>query len=154
MKKFLLPITVFVLSLTMIAQGSSSGEGKVKDKLKNERSLNSQKKRTINQPVKVWASFQRDYPYATYNSWSEYPGNRTATFGNMLFMSTALYHANGAAKCFGFHIQTQKRYMAGRHYNIETPNTINDIFRIKDIIQGKSQYFYYDIDSRLAKNNY
>jgi len=177
MKKFFLPITVFVLSLTtMIAQGSSSDKGKVKDKSKNEKSVNSQEQRTIakekkvtaqqskkiwegalnngnapkpsiNQPVKVWTA-------STNDNWSQYCGNWTVIFGNLLFRPAALYYANGSAKCFGFHIQTQKRYMAGRHYKIETRNSIDDIFGIRDIVLGKSRYFYFGIDSKLVQYNY
>ena len=37
---------------------------------------------------------------------------------------------------------------------IEVPNVVTDIFRIKDIIQGKPVYFYYDSGGQLVKYNY
>jgi hypothetical protein len=48
-----------------------------------------------NQPAKVRAAFQRDYPGVSNVSWSKYRGDWTASFGNGLYRSTALYHANG-----------------------------------------------------------
>ena len=197
MKKFLLLITGFAFSLTIIAQGSSTDKGKGKDKSKNEKSLppkNSEQtanekkvkaehskkiwegtfnsgngpKPSINQPAKVRAAFQTDYPNTTNVSWSKYRGDWTATFGNGLFMSTALYHANGDRRDTRTPVTKNEipRNVLDSIFNrrrgtwleniikIETPNTINNIFRIKDIIQGKSQYFYYDSDGNLVKYNY
>ena len=198
MKKILLLITGFVFSLTMIAQGNSSDKGKGKDKSKNEKSVIQKNSEQIakekkvkdehsekvwegtsgnsgngpqlskNQPAKVRAAFQRDYPNATNVSWSKYRGDWTATFGNGIFMSTALYHANGDRKDTRTPVTRNempvnvldailKRRPGTKLEDIiriETPNTINDIFRIKDIIQGKPQYFYYNSDGQLVKYNY
>ena len=197
MKKFLLLITGFVFSLTMIAQGSSSDKGKGKTKSKNEKSptpKNSEQvakekkvkadhdkkvwegtfnsgngpKPAKNQPAKVRSAFQRDYPNATNVSWSKYRGDWTATFGNGLFMSTALYHANGDRRdtrtpvtkneiprnVFDSILNRRRGTWLEDIIKIETPGTINDIFRIKDIVQGKAQYFYYDSDGKLVKYNY
>jgi hypothetical protein len=37
---------------------------------------------------------------------------------------------------------------------IEVPNAASDIFRVKDIIGGKPNYFYYNSDGQLVKYNY
>ncbi|MBK8953172.1 MAG: hypothetical protein IPM85_13795 [Chitinophagaceae bacterium] len=50
------------------------------------------------QPSKVRSSFQRDYPNAVNVRWSKCRGDWTASFGNGLFQSTAIYHANGNRK--------------------------------------------------------
>ena len=196
MKKFLLLITGFVFSLIMIAQGNSSDKGKGKDKSKNEKSANPNSeqiakekkvkeehgkkiwegtfnsgngpKPSMNQPARVRAAFQRDYPNAANVSWSKYRGDWTATFGNGLFMSTALYHANGDRRdtrtpvtkneiprnVLDSIFKRRRVTWLENIIKIETPNNINDIFRIKDIIQGRSQYFYYDSDGKLVKYNY
>ena len=196
MKKFLLLITGFAFSVTTIAQ--ANGSGKEKGKSKIEKSVNKKNssdqiakekkvkaehsrkiwegtsnsgnnpKPSINQPAQVRAAFQRDYPHATNVSWSKYRGDWTATFGNGLFMSTALYHANGDRRdtrtpitkneiprnVWDSIFQRRRGTWLEDIVKIETPNTINDIFRIKDIIQGKPRYFYYNSDGNLVKYNY
>lgn len=92
--------------------GSADGKGKDKDKgkdkekegkIKNDEhdrkvwdgvGENSCMKPSKNQPAKVRAAFQRDYPNATNVRWTKCRGDWTATF-NGLFRSTAVYHANG-----------------------------------------------------------
>ena len=37
---------------------------------------------------------------------------------------------------------------------IEVPNTVKDIFRIKDIIQGQPEYLYYNSNGLLVKYDY
>jgi len=121
-----------------------------------------------NQPAKVSAAFQRDYPNAGNVSWSKYRGDWTASFGNGLYRSTALYHANGERRdtrtpvtrnemprnvwesIFKSHPGTSLDDMI----KIEAPNTIKDIFRIKDILGGNPKYFYYNSDGQLVKYNY
>ncbi|HET9746066.1 MAG TPA: hypothetical protein VFP97_10150 [Chitinophagaceae bacterium] len=198
MKKLLLLITGFVLSLTIPAQGKKRDNGKEKDKSKNEKSINQKDSEQIakekrvndehskkiwegtydnssngpkpskNQPARVRSSFQKDYPNASNISWSKYRGDWAATFGNGTSMSTALYHANGDRRDTRTLItrnETPRNVIDSilhrRHgtwlediIKIETPGTTNDIFRIKDIIQGKPQYFYYDTGGNLAKYNY
>ena len=121
-----------------------------------------------NQPAKVSAAFQRDYPNAGNVSWYKYRGDWTASFGNGLFMSTAVYHANGARRDTRTPVTRNemprnvidaifKRNPDARledNIRIEVPNVATDIFRIKDIIQGKSTYFYYDSNGQLVKYNY
>lgn len=197
MKKFLLLITGFVFSLVMIAQGNNSDKGKGKVKSKKEKSLSPKNSEQIvkekklkaehskkiwdgtfsngngpkpskNQPAKVRDAFQRDYPNATNASWSKYRGDWTATFGNGLFMSTAVYHANGDRRdtrtpvtkneiprnILDSIFKRKRGTWLEDVIKIETPNTMNDIFRIKDIVQGKSQYFYYNSEGTLVKYNY
>jgi hypothetical protein len=197
MKKILLLITGFVFSLILIGQGRSIDKEKGKNKPRNEKSVASRNseqiakekkvkeehnkkiwegtfngvngpKPSMNQPARVRAAFQRDYPNGTIVSWSKYRGDWTATFGNGLFMSTALYHANGERRDTRTPITRNemprnvldaifKRSPGTRVEDIikiEVPNVVTDIFRIKDIIQGKPVYFYYNSDGQLVKYNY
>ena len=121
-----------------------------------------------NQPAKVRAAFQRDYPNAGNVSWYKYRGDWTASFGNGLFMSTAVYHANGERRDTRTPITRNemprnvldeifKRRPETRLddvIKIEAPNVATDIFRVKDIIGGKPNYFYYNSDGQLVKYNY
>jgi hypothetical protein len=121
-----------------------------------------------NQPAKVRAAFQRDYPNAGNVNWYKYRGDWTASFGNGLFMSTAVYHANGERRDTRTPVTRNelprnvldeifKRRPETRLddiIKIEVPNVVTDIFRIKDIIQGKASFFYYNSDGQLVKYNY
>src|SRR4030095_12250540 len=113
-----------------------------------------------NQPAKVRAACQRDYPNAENVSCSKYRGDWTASFGNGFYRSTAVYHANGERRDTRTPITRNempqnvldaifKRSPDTKLDNIikiEVPNTVKDIFRIKDILGGKSSYFYYNSD--------
>ncbi|HEU5165863.1 MAG TPA: hypothetical protein VFU29_10010 [Chitinophagaceae bacterium] len=121
-----------------------------------------------NQPAKVRAAFQRDYPNAGNVSWSKYRGDWTASFGNGFYRSTALYHANGDRRDTRTLITRNempqnvvdaifKRSPGTRlddMIKIEVPNTVKNIFRVKDILGGKPAYFYYNSDGQLVKYNY
>ena len=121
-----------------------------------------------NQPAKVSAAFQSDYPNAGNVSWYKYRGDWTASFGNGLFMSTAVYHANGTRRDTRTPVTRNemprnvidaifKRNPEARledNIRIEVPNAATDIFRIKDIIQGKPTYFYFDSNGQPVKYNY
>ena len=121
-----------------------------------------------NQPAKVRAAFQRDYPNAGNVTWYKYRGDWTASFGNGLFMSTVVYHANGKRRDTRAPITRNemprnvldeifKRRPETRLddvIKIEVPNGASDIFRVKDIIGGKPNYFYYNSDGQLVKYNY
>src|SRR6185436_3019607 len=125
-------------------------------------------KLSINQPARVRAAFQKDYPNAINASWSKYRGNWTTTFRNGSFMSTALYHANGERRDTRTLVTKNEipRNVLDSIFNrrrdtwlediikIEVPGTINDIFRIKDIVQEKTQYFYYNSEGKLVRYNY
>jgi len=121
-----------------------------------------------NQPAKVRAAFQRDYPGTSNVSWSKYRGDWTASFGNGSYRSTALYHANGERR--DTRTPVTRNGMPGNIFEsifkshpgtsleniikIEVPNIATDIFRIKDIVGGKPNYFYYNSDGQLVKYNY
>ena len=121
-----------------------------------------------NQPAKVSAAFQRDYPNAGNVSWYKYRGDWTASFGNGLFMSTAVYHANGERRDTRTVITRNEvpRNVIDEIFKrrpeaklddvikIESPNNASDIFRVKDIIGGKPNYFYFNRDGQLVKYNY
>jgi len=121
-----------------------------------------------NQPAKVRAAFQRDYPNAANVSWSKYRGDWTASFGNGFYRSTALYHANGERRdtrtpvtrnemprnIFESIYKSHPGTSLEDIIKIEVPNTAKDIFRIKDILGGKPAYFYYNSDGQLVKYNY
>jgi hypothetical protein len=121
-----------------------------------------------NQPAKVQAAFQRDYPNAGNVSWYKYRGDWTASFGNGLFMSTAVYHANGKRRDTRTPITRNEmpRNVLDEIFKrrpetslddvikIEVPNAASDIFRVKDIIGGKPNYFYYNSGGQLVKYNY
>ena len=121
-----------------------------------------------NQPTKVSAAFQRDYPNAVNVSWSKYRGDWTATFGNGLYRSTAVYHANGERRdtrtpvtrnelpvnVIDAIFKSNPNTRLDDVIKIEVPNVVKDIFRVKDILGGKPTYFYYDSNGQLVKYNY
>lgn len=192
MRKILLLLTAFVFSLTFYGQGKSSGKAKDKqkdkteqgngkdEKLKNEIDDHNWKvwqgtyekgngpKPSKNQPAKVREAFQRDYPNARNVYWSKYRGDWTASFGNGLFRSTAVYHANGDRRDTRTPITRNelpriildsifKKRPDSRFEDIikvEIPKVVKDIFRIKDIIQGKPVYLYFDADGNSVEYNY
>ena len=83
-------------------------------------------------------------------------------------MSTALYHANGERRDTRTLVTRNempqnvlnsifKRNPGSRLEDIikiEVPNVATGIFRIKDIIQGKPAYLYYNSDGQVVKYNY
>jgi hypothetical protein len=121
-----------------------------------------------NQPAKVRSSFQRDYPNASNVYWTKYRGDWTVTFGNGLYRSTAIYHANGERRdtrtpivkeklprnIFDSIFKRRPDTKLDEAIKIEIPKAVKDIFRIKEIIQGKTEYSYYDADGRLVKYDY
>lgn len=196
MKKIILINIAFVLSLSIIAQGKSQGKGNDKQKVKSENVGNTKEKEdkdkndrtdhekklwegtytkqgggplpSKNQPAKVRAAFQHDYPYATGVYWSKYRGDWTATFRNGIFMSTAVYHANGDRRDTRT-IMTRnelpkiiiddifKRKPESKLEDvikIQVPKAVKDIFRIKNIVEGKPEYLYYNSDGVVVQYNY
>lgn len=125
-------------------------------------------KHSKNQPAKVRDAFQSDYPNASNISWSKYRGDWTATFQNRFVMSTALYHANGERRDTRSWITKNevpgnvldsifKRRPGTRLddiIKIEVPNSVNDIFRIKDNRQGNPEYIYYKSNGELVTYDY
>ena len=200
MKKFLLVVTGFILSLTVIAQADKSDNAKGKSKSKETKTAKQETEQkqkeakdkkqhdehnkkiwdgtsdkggkgpvlSKNQPAKVRAAFQRDYPNAGNVTWYKYRGDWTASFGNGLFMSTAVYHANGERRDTRTPItrnemprnvldeifKTRPEARLDDVIKIEVPKAASDIFRVKDIIGGKPNYFYYNSDGQLVKYNY
>lgn len=121
-----------------------------------------------NQPTQVTGAFQKDYPNATNVSWSKYRGNWTATFGNGPYKSTAVYHANGERKDTRTPITRDKM---PKHIQesilkekpdtklddvvkIETPKGAKEIYRVKDMKDGKPEFKYYDADGKPVKYDY
>lgn len=177
------------------SQGKGKSKDKDKNKTKTEKILKNEKdekektekaeherkiwegtfkkpgdgpKYSKNQPAKVRVSFQRDYPNAVNVSWSKYRGDWTATFRNGLWMSTAVYHANGDRRDTRTPVTRKelpkivldsifkKRPDARLEdvIKIEVPQKVKDIFRIKDIIMDKPQYLYYNSDGVPVKYEY
>ena len=95
-------------------------------------------------------------------------GDWTASFGNGLFRSTAVYHANGQRRDTRTPITRDdiprrildeifKRRPNDRledAIKIEVPNVIKEIFRIKNMLQGKTEYQYYNSDGIQVSYNY
>ena len=193
MKQALIILVLSVFSISIFAQGNSKGKGNekptkqttknndqgnkdVKDRADHEKKIwegtftnsNDGPKPSKNQPAKVRAAFQRDYPNATNVYWSKYRGDWTATFRNGLWMSTAVYHANGDrrdTRTIVTREQTPKIILddifkkrpsiqLGDIIKIEVPKVVTDIFRIKSIIDGKPGYLYYNADGVIVEYNY
>lgn len=193
MKQLLIFLFASVLSIAILAQGNSQGKGKgnnksekaanknngqdknVQDRTDHEKKIwegtyantNDGPKPSKNQPAKVRAAFQSDYPNASNVYWSKYRGDWTATFRSGLWMSTAVYHANGdrrdtrtiinresvPKKIFDI-ITKRPEVQTNDIIKIEVPKVIKDIFRIKSIIDGKPQYTFYDSDGVTVQYNY
>lgn len=122
-----------------------------------------------NQPAKVRQNFQRDYPYAVNVRWTKCRGDWTATFGNGIFLSTAIYHANGDRRDTRTPVNQdniprrvldeifKKRQTDTRiddAIRIEVPNAVKEIFRIKNLLEGKAQFEYYNADGVKVDYNY
>jgi hypothetical protein len=82
-------------------------------------------------------------------------------------MSTAVYHANGdrrdtrtpirkddiQKKIFDI-IINKPETRVDDVIKIEVPKAVKDIFRIKNILQGKTEYTYYNSDGIVVQYNY
>jgi uncharacterized protein YxeA len=198
MKRILFLLIAVLFSASVFSQGNSGdkGKGKQKDKTKTTQSaadkekIEKEKKEksehdkkvwdgtsdnggsgpkpSKNQPAKVREAFQRDYPNASNVSWSKYRGDWTASFRNGVWMSTAVYHANGDRRDTRTPVTRNEmprivldsifKKTPGTRLEdvikIEVPKTVKDIFRIKDIIQGKPEYLYYNSDGLPVKYDY
>jgi len=196
MKKILLTGIAFVLSLAITLRGNSQGKGKDKQKGKTEQTEKNKEKEekdkkdkaeherkiwegtyvnqadgpkpSKNQPAKVRSSFQRDYPNATGVYWSKYRGDWTATFRNGIWMSTAVYHANGDRRDTRTPVTRNEMpkvilddifkkkpdIKLDDVIKIEVPKAVKDIFRIKNILEGKTEYTYYNSDGIVVQYNY
>jgi len=198
MKKTFLLLLAAAFSIGVSAQGNSGNKGKDKEKNKTnapqtqpgnsnantDKGKNDQYDRKVwdgiadpnsscmkaskNQPAKVRASFQRDYPYAVNVFWTKCRGDWTASFNSGLFRSTAVYHANGdrrdtrtwvtrdnvPRKILDVIIKRLPGISIEGAIKIEVPNIIKDIFRIKNIIEGKPQFIYLDAEGAQVTYDY
>lgn len=121
-----------------------------------------------NQPAKVRAAFQRDYPNAINARWTKCRGDWTATFNGSIFRSTAVYHANGERKDTRTPVTREsiprkvldeifKRRPATRldeAIKIEVPNAVKEIFRVKNLIDGKPSFEFFNSDGVLVNYSY
>lgn len=122
-----------------------------------------------NQPAKVRASFQRDYPNAVNVRWTKCRGDWTATFNGNLFRSTAVYHANGDRRDTRTPVtrdqtprtiwdiilkRDPRTQLDDGAIKIEVPNAVKEIYRIKSVLDGKSQFEYYNADGVKVDYNY
>lgn len=125
-------------------------------------------KASKNQPAKVREAFQRDYPNATNVYWTKYRGDWTATFGNGIWRSTAVYHANGdrrdtrtpvprteiPKRVLDEVIKKQPDTKVEEAVKIEMPNSVKKIYRIKQILDGKQNFEYYDDNGVKVQYDY
>jgi hypothetical protein len=121
-----------------------------------------------NQPAKVRAAFERDYPSAANVSWSKYRGDWTATFRNGLLTSTAVYHANGDRRDTRTLVtkrdlpsvileQIKKKrpgIQLGDIIKIQVPGAVKDIFRVKTIEVSGPRFLYYNAEGKEVKYDY
>lgn len=130
---------------------------------------NSCMKPSKNQPAKVRAAFQRDYPNAVNVRWTKCRGDWTATFSGALFRSTAVYHANGDRRDTRTPVTREqtprtiwdiilkrdpRTQVDDGAIKIEVPNAVKEIYRIKSILDGKAQFEYYNADGVKVDYNY
>lgn len=146
--------------------GNDHHDSKVWDGIADQKG--SCMKPSKNQPAKVRSSFQRDYPNAMNVRWTKCRGNWTASFNYGVSRSTAVYHANGDRR--DTRTWTPRENMPPRILDeilkrrpgtsidgaikIEQPNMVRDIFRIKNMIEGKPQYIYLDADGSQVTYDY
>ncbi len=165
MKKIYFILILLVAGTSFASAQGKSGKNKIKkehhqetvynnneqgnDDRDDERGKSKQNnkngKYSKNQPTKVTAAFQRDYPNATNVVWSKYRGDWTATFGNGIFRSTAVYHANGERRdtrtiirrkniqgdvSIWDQIFRKNQLQQNNIIQIEQPNSTNVIYRL------------------------
>lgn len=193
MKKFLFLATAVILSISGMAQGKSQGKGKGKAKTQQagkvkKSSSNGDYNQTVwggtndgnggkgpktskNQPAKVSAAFQRDYPGATNVTWSKYRGDWTATFGSGLLGSrTAVYHANGERKDTRSVINRSQLPGGGSVWDkifgrdnvtpvdqvvqVERPGILERIFRVGSPVGNTVRYLFYNANGSQVNYDY
>lgn len=120
-----------------------------------------------NQPAPVRKAFQRDYPNAVNVRWSKYRGDWTATFGNGLFTSTAVYHANGERRDTRTPIprrdlpgtiddifRKNPKMIVEDIIQINLPQQAKDIYRIKTTIDGMKKFRFFGADGKEVTYDY
>jgi hypothetical protein len=163
---------------------TDKSKGKDKDKEKEDKAKNDDHDRKVwdgvdggsscgkvskNQPAKVRSNFARDYPNAINVRWTKCRGDWTATFTGVVFRSTAIYHANGDRRDTRTPVSQdniprrvldeifKRRPLDTRiddAIKIEVPNAVKEIFRIKNVLEGKVQFDYFDADGVKVDYNY
>jgi preprotein translocase subunit SecG len=165
-----------------VSQNDQKGKSKEKEKTKEDKNNNDEHDRKVwdgvgnnsclkpskNQPAKVRTSFSRDFPNAINIRWTKCRGDWTATFSNGLIRSTAVYHANGDRRDTRTPIFQNKlprvvldsifkkrpRINLGDIIKIELPNLAQDIFRIKDATDQKSEFIFLNALGEIVKYDY
>ena len=181
MKHLLILFAIFTCSLAVVAQGNSNGKGKGKNKVKAKThsnttvpdrnrdedygyQTNNQTNNAKHVPKKVMSALYRDYPNARNVSWGKYKGDYTATFGNGLWRSTAVYHANGDRR--DTRTRIQRRDLPGNIWDgifrrdnvdpkeytvIERPSVAEKIYRV---LTGNNTAYYYDAHGNRVQYKY
>ncbi len=164
-----------------VNQSDKKGNGKQKDKVDKEKKEHDSKvwdgthendndgpKASKNQPAKVRAAFQRDYPNAQNVTWSKYRGDWTATFRNGVFMSTAVYHANGDRRdtrtpvarqelprnIFDDILKRRPQTQLDETIKVELPERNRFLYRVKEILDGKAKFYFVDSNGKEVNYNY
>ena len=193
MKKILFLVVAVALSISGMAQGKGNGKNKVKNNAHHEGKAKKSSQpgnynQTIwggtsdgnggkgpkfskNQPAKVSAAFQRDYPNAANVSWSKYRGDWTATFGTgLLGTRTAVYHANGERKDTRSVINRSQLPGGGTIWDrifgrdkvtpaeqvvqVERPGILDKIFRIATTADNATRYLFYNQEGNQVNYDY
>jgi hypothetical protein len=191
MKKLLVLLIIATIPLALTAQGNSQNKNKKQNKSEKVKGNQQEKIKKVksqeaiiwegtsdkagkgpkpskNQPAKVRAAFQRDYPNAVSVSWSKYRGDWTATFANGIFTSTAVYHANGERRdtrtpiprteapstIFDEILKRKPQTRVEDIIKIEVPQQVKDIFRVKTILDGVTKFLFFTADGKEVPYNY
>jgi hypothetical protein len=160
---------------------NSKGKGKNADKGNKEKQDHDKKvwegtyqnendgpKPSKNQPAKVREAFAADYPGAQNVSWSKYRGDWTATFRNGIYTSTAVYHANGERRDTRTPIPRQEtprsildeilkrrpQSQPEEVIKVEQPKKNRHLYRIKEILEGKTRFTFFDEDGKEVTYEY
>ncbi len=124
-------------------------------------------KATNRTPNKVGISFNRDYPNATNVTWTKYRGDWTATFGNGIYRSTAVYHANGERRDtrtivsrdkIPFPViqkveEKDKKFSLGDIIKINLPNG-DEFYRVKEKTSDKPMFRFFNKDGKEVTYDY
>jgi hypothetical protein len=124
-------------------------------------------KATKRTPNKVGRSFNNDYPNAANVSWTKYRGDWTATFGNGLTKSTAVYHANGDRRDTRTVIskdqiplpviqkaeEKQRQITLGDIIKIDIPGA-EEIYRSREKTSDKPIFRFFNKNGREVKYDY
>lgn len=165
-----------------VSQNDQHSKSKDKDKTKEDKNINDEHDRKVwdgvdnnrclkpskNQPAKVRSSFYRDFPIAVNVRWTKCRGDWTASFGNGLYRSTAVYHANGERRDTRTPIfknqlppvvldsifKKRPHINIGDIIKIELPNLAKDIFRIRDATDQRSEFIFLNALGEIIKYDY